>query len=378
MLGYTLDEAKQLYIADILRKDHIPHCMEMMSKVSLGETVESAEMVFVSKEGREIAVEGSINAQHVNGRVICARGFFRDITLRKKIERALKESEEKFRAISNAANDAVIMMDDMGNTTYWNRAAEKIFGYKGDEIIGKDFHMVLAPANYHEAYRKGMEIFRNTGQGNAVGKTIELAGLRKDGGKFPLELSLSSVKLNEKWNAIGIVRDITNRKDMEAKLKDMSFRDELTGLYNRRGFIELAEQQLKVADRMKRGMFLLFGDLDGMKQINDKYGHQEGDRALKETAALLKATFRESDIIARIGGDEFVALTLETKTENSEILHSRLNQYLADRKARGDLPYVISLSVGIAYYDPEHPESIDKLLVHGDSLMYKVKQKKKT
>jgi diguanylate cyclase (GGDEF)-like protein/PAS domain S-box-containing protein len=378
VLGYTLDDARQMYFTNIIRKDHIPHCLEWLKRISMGESVDSVETVFVSKDGRELYVEGSINAQHIDGRFICTRGIFRDITSRKQMERTLQESEEKFRMISNTAKDAVIMMDDRGNVTYWNSAAEEIFGYKGDEIIGKELHHVLAPERYLDAYRKGMETFITTGTGTAIGKTVELVGLRKGGGEIPIELSLSAVKLNEKWNAIGIVRDITKRKNLEAKLQDMSYRDELTGLYNRRGFIDLAEQQLKIAERSRKGMLLFFGDLDDMKQINDQYGHQEGDRALKETATLLQAIFRESDIIARIGGDEFVALTLETSTENAAVLLARLTQYFAGRNAQGDLPYALSLSVGVASYDPGHPETIDRLLAQGDKLMYEEKRKRKT
>lgn len=377
MLGYTVDEARQLYFTDIIRKDHVPDCMEMLQKISTGESVDSAETVFISKDGREVYVEGSINAQRINGQFVCTRGIFRDITLRKEIERALKESEEKFRAISNAAKDAVIMMDDDGNITFWNRAAETIFGYTNEEIMGKELHAILAPGHYLESYRKGLEAFKSTGKGHAVGRTTELTGLRKGGVGFPLELSLSSVPLNNRWHAVGIVRDVTARKNMEARLREMSYRDELTGLYNRRGFIELAEQQMKIAGRMQRGMLLLFADMDGMKQINDQYGHQEGDRALRETADILRKTFRESDIVARIGGDEFVALTLETKTENAGILHDRLIQYLSDRNARGDLPYGVSLSIGITYYDHNRPETIEKLLARGDTLMYEEKKKRK-
>lgn len=377
MLGYTLDEVRQMYFTDIIRKDRVPHCLEWLKRISMGESVDSVETVFVSKDGRELYVEGSINAQHIDGRFICTRGIFRDITFRKQMERALQESEEKFRMISNTAKDAIIMMDDRGNVTYWNRAAETIFGYTPEEVIGKELHIVLAPERYLDAYRKGMETFVTTGRGTAIGKTVELVGLRKEGREIPIELSLSAVKLNERWNAIGIVRDITKRKNLEAKLQDMSYRDELTGLYNRRGFIELAEQQLKIAERKGRGMILFFADLDDMKQINDQYGHQEGDRALRETATLLQAIFRESDIVARIGGDEFVALTLETRTENAAILLARLAQYFSGRNAKGDLPYALSLSVGVASYDPAHPVTIDKLLAQGDTLMYEEKRKRK-
>jgi diguanylate cyclase (GGDEF)-like protein/PAS domain S-box-containing protein len=376
-LGYTADEAKKMHFTDIIKKDQIPHCMEILKKIAMGELADLTETIFISKDGKELHVEGSINAQHSDGKFICTRGIFRDVTFRKQMEQTLRESEEKFKAISSTAKDAIIMMDDKGGVTYWNRAAEEIFGYPEGEIIGKELHGIIAPERHHEPHRKGMETFRAEGRGHAVGKTTELTGLRKGGIEFPVELSLSSVKLNERWHAVGIVRDITTRRDLEAKLHYMSYRDELTGLYNRRGFTELAQQQLKMAERNKSGMLLLFADVDNLKQINDKYGHQEGDRVIREAAAVLKGTFRDSDIVARLGGDEFAALTLETGEENADILYNRLKDHLAYRNETSDFPYSLSLSVGIAYYDPLHPETIDTLLAQGDQLMYHEKQRKR-
>jgi PAS domain S-box-containing protein len=201
-----------------------------------------------------------------------------------------------FRAISASAYDAIIIMDNDGIITYWNKAAERIFGYTLDEAIGKELHTLLVPQKYYQSSTKGLDHFKKTGEGSAVGKTLELSALRKDGTEFPVELSLSAVYLQNRWSAIGILRDITDRKQLEEKLQVISLTDELTGLYNRRGFITLSEQQLKMAERTKKDMLLFFADLDKMKQINDTLGHQEGDKALFEIATILKEVFRESDI----------------------------------------------------------------------------------
>lgn len=143
-----------------------------------------------------------------------------DITERKKMEEAIGESEEKFRSISESAQDAIMMMDSNGNISYWNRAAEKIFGYTAEEAMGKELHTFLVPERYYEAYRKGFSIFKETGQGAAVGKTLELQAVRKDGAEFPVELSLSTIKMHGQWHATGILRDITERKRAEDVLKD--------------------------------------------------------------------------------------------------------------------------------------------------------------
>ncbi|PIV24824.1 MAG: hypothetical protein COZ69_13505 [Deltaproteobacteria bacterium CG_4_8_14_3_um_filter_45_9] len=160
----------------------------------------------------------------------------------------------------------------------------------------------------------------------------------------------------------------------EEALLALSLTDELTGLYNRRRFFVLTEQCLKVAIRAKKRPLLLFIDMDDLKWINDHYGHHEGDQALIDFASILKKTFRESDIIARIGGDEFVVL-LESTDENGEILITRLygnvKGYNAKRSQR-----ILSISVGTAQFDPEYPISTDELLSKADASMYAQKRRR--
>ena len=140
-------------------------------------------------------------------------------TGRKRAGEALRESEETLRAVTSSAQDAILMLDNDGNIALWNAAAERMFGYSSREALGKNLHLLLAPGRYQEAHRVGFDRFRSTGEGAAVGKTLELAALRKDGTEFPIDLSLSAVKLKDKWSAIGIVRDITERKRAEEALR---------------------------------------------------------------------------------------------------------------------------------------------------------------
>jgi len=131
------------------------------------------------------------------------------------MEEKIRESEETFRTISSSAQDAIIMIDDKGNVSFWNEAAERIFGYTREEIEGRDLHKIVVPQRYHEAHKKGFNNFHKSGTGNAIGKIMELSALRKNGEEFPVDLSLSSVKVKGKWNSIGIVRDISDRKHQE-------------------------------------------------------------------------------------------------------------------------------------------------------------------
>lgn len=146
--------------------------------------------------------------------------FLQDITQHKQATLALLESEDKFCQICGSAQDAILMMDNDGCLSYWNPAAEKILGYTFAEVQGKDMHQLLAPARFFDAYTKGFAHFRGTGEGAAIGKTLELVATRKDGKEFPIELSVAGVNIDGKWNAIGIMRDITERTRMQQTLKD--------------------------------------------------------------------------------------------------------------------------------------------------------------
>lgn len=154
-----------------------------------------------------------------DGRLLGVLGVARDITERKRVEAALRESEEKFRAMADAAQDAIVMLDREGNVSFWNRAAETVFGYAADEILGHNVHKLLAPPEFASRHEAAFALFRADGQGAAIGQTLELPALRKDGQTIPIELSLSAVKMGDDWRAIGIARDIAARKRAEAELE---------------------------------------------------------------------------------------------------------------------------------------------------------------
>jgi diguanylate cyclase (GGDEF)-like protein len=163
--------------------------------------------------------------------------------------------------------------------------------------------------------------------------------------------------------------------ESEAKLKEMAVTDELTGLKNRRGFLFLATQQIKEANRNQARIWFIFIDVDGMKTINDTYGHSEGDKALIAAANIIKNTFRESDVSARIGGDEFVVIITGTTEVNGGAIIERLQKNLHCYNNAAKNPYRLSLSAGIVDYDPgKNPCSIEALLKKADELMYENKR----
>lgn len=184
--------------------------------------------------------------------------------------------------------------------------------------------------------------------------------------------------VSQKFSGIALIlNDITESKQLENRLSAMSFTDDLTGLYNRRGFVTLSEQQLKIAERTRKNLLLFFVDLDKMKQINDQWGHREGDKALVKVANILKRTFRTSDIVGRMGGDEFAVLTIDPAEKAGNILLNRLQKSLDTHNKSERIKYTLSLSIGVARYNPETPRSSEELMAQADRLMYKDKKRKK-
>ena len=160
---------------------------------------------------------------------------------------------------------------------------------------------------------------------------------------------------------------------LDRELRHLAITDDLTCLFNRRGFFAAATHQLKLAQRNGQKLLLLFCDVDNLKKINDVYGHREGDLALIHIADALEQTFRDSDILARLGGDEFVVLATETSVQTSEVLLPRLEKALKKSNA-GESRYQLSLSVGVARFDPKRAVSLGELMAQADEAMYQQKR----
>ncbi|HAZ10154.1 MAG TPA: hypothetical protein DCY56_03480 [Candidatus Omnitrophica bacterium] len=167
-------------------------------------------------------------------------------------------------------------------------------------------------------------------------------------------------------------------KKAEIIQRELALIDELTGLYNRRGFLSYASHLLKLSNRTQRGLMLIYADLDGLKQINDDFGHEGGDKAIICVTKVLQETFRSSDVIGRIGGDEFAIFALEAKVESLDMLRNRLKENLKLASHNSDSKCKLALSLGIIYYNPEKPQTIEELLNRADALMYEEKGSKGT
>ncbi|MCK5504113.1 MAG: diguanylate cyclase, partial [Thermodesulfovibrionia bacterium] len=318
-----------------------------------------------NKDGKLVPVEINATTIKLEGEKygLC---IVRDITARKKAEEELRESEERFHTLFEQASDAIVIFDaETGKLTQFNNRTCENLGYTRGEFRNlklSDIEVIECP----DSISKNMEKIKKEGR-----CTFETKQRTKDGRIQDILVNAKVVCIREKDYIQSIWIDITERKIMERQLITAAITDELTGLFNRRGFFTLAEQQCKLSDRTKRLMSLLYLDIDGLKTINDELGHREGDRALIDTANVLKRTFRESDIIARIGGDEFaVLLTEPSESDVENVVVNHLQNRLKEFNIQEDRNYELILSIGMSHYDPERPCSIDELFTRADDLMY--------
>jgi len=430
---------------------------------------------------------------------------FADITgsliQRSQSGRALERSEERFRVLGATAQDAIIHVDGAGRIGSWNRAAERILGYTAQEAVGRQVQELLAPTRFREASDRAMQLFRSTGQSGAIGKTRELIARRKDGTEIAVELSIAGAWLGGGWEAIGILRDITQRRSAEDELqlanlllrtqmeaspdgilivdanmkivsfnqrfadmwnlppaqmtvgadavvlpsvvalvkdpaaylarvgylyghpgedsseelettdgrsidrhsvtlhspagkylarawffRDVSARkqaaalalrmarfDSLTGLANRSVFVEALQQAIASAKRGDKGLAVLYLDLDHFKDVNDTLGHPVGDELLKAVAERMRSVSRETDTVARFGGDEFAVIVAATADPAAAaILADKLIKALAEPFAVLGNTLRTGASIGIATWGPDALDA-ETLLSHADVALYRAK-----
>jgi diguanylate cyclase (GGDEF)-like protein/PAS domain S-box-containing protein len=291
-----------------------------------------------------------------------------------RISKALRETEEHFRNAFDYAAIGMALVSPQGAWLRVNRSLCDLIGYDEQELLASNFQSVT----HAEDVANDLASLYRLMQGETPTCQVEKRYVHKSG-KIVWALNNVSLVRNSEDTPVHFIfqiQDITERKRVEAALQNLSLIDELTGLYNRRGFLAVTEQHLAAIRRNKKVPVILYADLDGLKQINDSMGHQEGDRALATTAEILKETFRTSDIIARLGGDEFVVLAAIGRDETADLLTSRLEERFANHNSQPDRRYHLSMSVGVVHFDPNE-SSIEEVTAQADRVMYEDKRRKR-
>ncbi len=265
----------------------------------------------------------------------------------------------------DTAPDALIVADGKGRIVVWNAEAEKMFGYRSDEIL---HHIIeeLLPERFRESHVLRRSEFAAP-KPRPMGARLDLFALRRDGTEFPVDIALSPLPTRLGMLTVASVRDATARRETEERLRYLSGHDSLTGIYNRYAF---EEERTRLGRGRRFPTSIVVVDLDGLKEINDALGHAAGDRLLKRAAGLLTRAFRAEDTVARLGGDEFAALLPATNREAAAAATTRVTSLLRDENEHARGPALL-LSIGVATANDRR--ALSTCLRKADAAMYRDK-----
>jgi diguanylate cyclase (GGDEF)-like protein/PAS domain S-box-containing protein len=360
---YSMEELKSMTIDDLneagLQEQIVPRTDRSFANTVVFETIHR------KKDGRTFPVEISSQGA-VLGKDRILLSIVRDLSRDKEFEECRREDENNLRALLNAVTESLLLADVEGTVLAANETFAKRMGIGPDNIIGQNIYNLLPP-DIADERRKQVEESVRSGLPVRFEDVINKRFI--DHVVYPVSDDSGKVARLAFFGA-----DITQRREMEKKLEAMALTDQLTDLYNRRGFFTLATREVKRAERSRQGLLLFFADLDGLKDINDRLGHEEGDHALIAAAKILTRTFRVSDIISRIGGDEFAILVIDADEAMMEKLLLRFYRLINNYNARKAASFKLAISIGYAFYDPLKPTTLDEMISTADAMMYKMKK----
>jgi diguanylate cyclase (GGDEF)-like protein/PAS domain S-box-containing protein len=306
-----------------------------------------------------------------DGKISGTVGIAIDVTDRKSLYEALQTQNVYFATLFENAPEAIAILDDHDYIIRVNGQFTSMFGYTEDDSVGKNINDLIVPP---ELVVEGEALTARV----AAGEKLRIEALRRHRDGHTLWVAIAATPFavaGQPGRVYAMYHDISAQKRAEDDLKTLLLVDELTGLHNRRAFITLSEQALKLAMRMERDVLMIFIDIDHLKYINDTYGHLAGDRALIDTARVLRESCREADIIARLGGDEFVALMTVDSAQTGELICDRIKARVALHNEEVDRGYQLSLSVGATRSKAEGTMLAD-LLAQADTALYERKRER--
>jgi diguanylate cyclase (GGDEF)-like protein/PAS domain S-box-containing protein len=366
--GYALEEAIGKRPSELLHGTHTAaDTVERMRAAARQGEPFSGEVLNYRRDGTPFWMEiHTTPLRNERGEVESWISVERDITSRKGEER----ERQQLAAALAVTTDGIGIVSVGGGLEFVNHAYARVHRDRPRNLIGRPWTSRFPDDEAMRIERDIIPLVTRLGAWSG-----EVTGLRANGDVFPQELSITLLPTG---GLVCVMRDATDRKSAEEMLRTQAMNDELTGLFNRRGFFAMANSRLDDARRRKAPALMLYGDADRFKQVNDTYGHEVGDRVLQTIASVLRSSFRSGDIVARLGGDEFVAMLVDTPVESIDALREKIDAALAEVNALGVCPCPIGMSFGYAAYDPDVPSTLDELLRSADETLYEEKRVRRT
>ncbi|HEY9080604.1 diguanylate cyclase domain-containing protein [Magnetovibrio sp.] len=298
----------------------------------------------------------------------------RDISNYIRASEDARKREQRLANVLGTVRDAIITIDQKGNVQSINAAGERLFGYPRTHVLGQNIKMLM-PKQYADHHDNYLDRYVKTGEGEIINSAMEFEGQHANGAVFPIELSVTEMMEGNQRLFTGVVRDITERKKALDKIHYLAHHDALTKLPNRNLYIERVERAIYRSERSNKPLALMFVDLDKFKPINDELGHEAGDAVLKTVAERMLSCVRQSDTVARFGGDEFVAIleNLDHPDSAAVVAKKVISKLTENIEVPGGQHAVVGASIGISVF-PEDGKTMDELARAADEAMYAVKE----
>ncbi|WP_050184192.1 PAS domain S-box protein [Domibacillus robiginosus] len=373
LFGWTKEDTKGEKPAIIFTPPHLKkELQQMRGQLRRGQSIVGLETLRQKKDGRMLEVLATYNPlKNESGEVWAVIGVYKDISKLKQVQAELRDSEERYRLIAEHSYDMIKVIDSNGIITYASPSHQKILGFKPDELIGKRL--------FDTIHKKDVEQIKQQFAVSSIEKRvcqIQFRQYLKNGSWIWVEVTVTPLCSKEGYvqHYTVAARDITQKKQDEEELRNYASFDSLTGLYNRRIFTELIDKAIIDSRSSGRTFAVMYMDIDKFKTINDSHGHEIGDELLKQFAKRLKAATRKSDVLARMGGDEFTII-LSDICSFKEVIEAaeRIQQKLRFPYWIQGHTFSATSSSGIAFY-PDHGEDMQTLLRHADRALYKAKE----
>ena len=371
LFGYAreklLGQPVESLVPDRVRRSHAAHRSGYGADPAARQMGVASELHGRRQDGSEFPVDISLSPLHTDDGTFVVSAI-RDITDRKRAE----EDAALLRAVVESSHDAIISLDVDEVITSWNVGAERLFGYTAAEATGKSVAMLASPGSDDEM----SETLHREYSGEQI-DDLETIGVRKDGTQVDVSMTVSPICVHD-GQVIGtsvIARDIGARLRYEEQLRFLAEHDPLTGALNRRQFEREVSDQVGRAHRYGELATLLMIDIDGFKQVNDTYGHRVGDRALKTVAVALRRRLRDTDKVARVGGDEFAVLLPYAGAEQGATIAADLRRLIGTCTVQvEDAEVRLSMSIGLVQIDSD-TKNDESVFVEADRLMYEDKRR---
>lgn len=358
---------------DFVYPNNRQQLIEKMTEILQHENKENmVEERFYTLDGDLIYAEATFAMIRDHGKTSIVV-MLRDVTIKRRVEKAMRESEERFRIIAEYSMDIIKVLDPHGKILYVSPSIEKILGYPVRNMIGKKFYVDVHPEDLKEIKDKFEEMIHTKEYFQ-----VNLRRMHQDGHSVWLSTDFIPV-LNQDGEIekiVAISGDITEIRRKEKTLSKLAYSDYLTGLPNRRLFLDRLQQAFYTSDRTGKFTALMVLDCDKFKQINDTLGHDVGDEVIKIFAKRVESSLRKRDTLSRVGGDEFTIVLPEiSKVEDVIDISNRILAIVNEKMPIHDMELQLSTSIGISFYNPANPSSMDELFKKADQELYKAKAK---